>query len=148
MKKSNLPIPRFYVDSGLANNSIKSVLLKYTGAFFIDRKRFSNYIYKEVLCQYMSTMIEYGVPLLYYPEMSKDEDIHGLKNSFAKVLSETMVDHSVEIALVPVGIDYGKPNPGKETKINFGEVVFLSEFTKTPELLNNVSGVFGSICGD
>ena len=151
LKCKGLPVPRFFVERRFARSKLINYAIRLAGGFIVDRSKFNNYIYKEVLCQYMSTMIEYGMPLLYFPEKFSEVDPHGIKNNFVKVIIDTMVNHTLEIVIVPISI--GKINiKGKglykeknSIEVKLKNPIFLSEYTKTPELLQEVYDVFNTL---
>mgnify|MGYP001554971500 CR=1 FL=1 len=146
INKQNLPFPRFFINKKAVKNKFDRMVLKLAGGFIVDEKKTVNIVYRECLCQYISTLIAHGVPLLFFPEkgFAGDSDIH---NNFFKIVSETIYKHTVEIAFVPMEITYPEitEKPGKRRisfmklfkrspHINFSTPLYLSEYTREHSL--------------
>ncbi len=156
INKLNFPFPRFYVSKDIITSKWNKYLLKKLGGFTVDENKISNIVYREVLSEYLATMIDNGVPLLYFPDID-EQDNSDISKNFFSIITEEMYKHTIEIALIPIEISYkpedlnnGKSNlsfrkqMGISPIIHFSEPLFLSDFTKNntlidlPEIVKNV----------
>ena len=139
LSSKRLPIPRFYLSTFAVKCKFIQFLLKLCGGFIINEEKFSNKIYKESVAVYLSTMLENGLPILYYPYGPANEFITKVNDKdFYKVLADTMFRHTIELAIIPVSCA-SEVRITKNgllapllfgAKIRLGDVIFLSEFTK------------------
>jgi glycerol-3-phosphate dehydrogenase (NAD(P)+) len=135
-----LPFPRFFVNSKSISRKRDRLIIRLIGGFIVNPDKISNPVYRETLCQYLSTMIENGMPLLYFPDHSGDG------SEFISAVSDSLYKFSVEIALVPVEIaccrSSGKDQQGlfggnrtADPHVHFSNAVFLSDYTSQPQLV-------------
>jgi len=149
--KEKLAFPRFFVPKEAVKSTFQRYILRKSGGFFVDESKLSNIIYREALSRYIATMINNGVPLLYFPENKPQTNISSnkIKYDFFSILIESLYSNTVDIALVPVVISYWavapsisltKPKAGK-TDIHFASPIYLSDFTTSPHSITGISEI-------
>ncbi len=153
--RKRLPFPRFFLDP-VAGTSRELSLLRRCGGFVVERERLDNMVYRETLKQYLVTLAGHGVPVLYFTSRRNTEG--GESDEFFEAVTESLYDHTVEMAVVPVEISYlDRPERLKRggmryrdvlanyARVNFSKPVFLSEYTKQPHMIIGLPGVIGAI---
>jgi len=155
IKKSLLPVPRFFVHDSILKKSATRFLIKRSGGFVVDTSRLNNAVYRECLIQYLSILIKHGVPVLFFPELNPSPEcgLTSLSENFFRLLNEVMYEESTEIALVPGSICYNsliietviRPPFREAVTVNLSDPIFLSDFTKesssersVPDYINEV----------
>jgi glycerol-3-phosphate dehydrogenase (NAD(P)+) len=162
-----LHVPRFFIERKVLKSRIMKYILKLMGAYVIDSGRLANPIYKETVQNYLATLIEHGVQVLFFPEMnlSKDGEIGEINTEFLSTILTAMYKNSEEISLVPVEVSYYKKPAlidfsGSDTalsvkkildnriRINFSEPVFVSDFSNSSDIIsmlaNNITNKWKS----
>ncbi len=138
-----MPLPRFYVSGSAVKGRLHRFILKSAGGFVVDETRLQNRVYRESVAKYLSTMIENGVPLLFFTGTEHGNEEKAGKDTdsarFYDILANTMFKHTIEIALVPVAVCKSPAGnnkssivdmTGRDYEINISDIHFLSEFTK------------------
>ena len=153
-----LHIPRFFIEKNILKSKIIKSVLKLMGGYFIDSEKLSNPVYREVTKNYLSTLIEHGVQVLFFPEMdlSTDGTIGKINREFLSVVMDALYKNAEEIALIPVEVSYFKKpawfdanGPGSaltlkkilenRIKINFSEPIFVSDFSNSDDMVARLS---------
>ncbi len=125
-----LPFPRFLVDSRAVKGRWKRLLIRYSGGYIVDADKMANPIFREVLNQYISIMIEHGVPLLYFPDFcSEKSGSEEYSEGFFKVIVDSLYSYTAEIVLVPVSVTR---RDEVVSGIHFHRPFKISDFTKPP----------------
>jgi glycerol-3-phosphate dehydrogenase (NAD(P)+) len=140
--KKGMPQPRFLVNSNAVRYFLDSFIIRRAGGFIFDSERMTNPIYRESFYQYISVMIENGVPILISDE-PHGEFLNGHNRSLLDMLQEQLVKLAVEIAVVPVRIIHEvKTSPHytvrishrtmmkKRVHVNVSEPILLSDLTR------------------
>ncbi|TFH39003.1 MAG: hypothetical protein E4G96_09650, partial [Chrysiogenales bacterium] len=153
--RKRLPFPRFFMHPD-AGSPRELGVLKRCGGFIVDRERLENVVYRETVCQYLSTLAGHGVPVLYITSHRGNEAAEN--DEFFEAVTESLYTHTVEMALVPVEVSYlNRPErfrPGRMryldilanyARVNFSLPVFLSEYTKQPHMIIGLPGVIAGI---
>lgn len=149
-----LYIPRFFIDKNIIDSKIKSFILKLMGGYLIDPGRFSNPVYKEVVQNYIATLVEHGVHILIFPEIevSGTGKISGINRDFLSRIMDALYKNMEEIALIPVEISHykmpQKNDAGREDdvftlkkilnkriKINFSDPIFVSDLSNSDNII-------------
>lgn len=145
---NSLPMPRFLISKNAMKSGFVRRVLRLAGGFVVNYERMNNKLYRDSLSEYISTMIENGIPLLYFPEEkpSFSGAISETSDYFFDMIYDAMMKHTVEVALVPIEISYSfRPRIFKKVKIspkekiinngyvNISNPLKLSEFTKKPD---------------
>jgi hypothetical protein len=132
------------------------VLARIAGGYIVDEKKLRNILYRESLLQYFSTLIEYGVPFLYFPDCVGQTDDPG-ENEFYTAITEALYRYTVEIAMIPAEISYyDKQDPAESSKtlrkslqnrvhVNFSLPIYLSDYTRQPHQIIGLSGAIRNI---
>ncbi len=163
INKMGLPFPRFFVNREIFTSARNKLLIKLAGGFIVDPDRLSNIIYKETLSEYISVMVEHGVPVLYFPQNNPDPNsrITTVPDDFFEIILESIYRHTVEIVLVPIEISYiDKPEieTGKDfsllshmknsVNINFSDPLCVSEYTMQKNPVQKIKNVIKKIWND
>ncbi|HOS41373.1 MAG TPA: NAD(P)H-dependent glycerol-3-phosphate dehydrogenase [Spirochaetota bacterium] len=112
LRRHSLPYPRFFVNGAVVTNAFRRMVLRLTGGYIVDFRRFVNPLYRETFRQYFLTLVDHGVPVLFCPELtvSKDGSIRELHEHFIRGIVGFIRKNAEEIALVPVGVShFAKP---------------------------------------
>ncbi len=148
LNKLGMHAPRFIITKSMVTNPFKRFLMKLAGGYTVDPEKFSNPVYREIMKSYLSTLLEYGVPILFFPEIFITDDA-AAKDINMEVLSATMdtlFSTTEEIAIVPVELSYfrhpgdidllqsnGKTSLRKVMDnvvyINFSRLLYLSDYS-------------------
>jgi len=156
IKKKKLAFPRFFVCKNAVQQPFFRWLIKKAGGFIVDNSKLKNIVYRETLSQYISTLIDHGVPILYFPEnkpsqMTKSK--MNIKYDFFSIIIESLFQSTIEISIVPLEVNYFKKyfsennslNLSEEllnkVAINFSQPIYLSEFTKNPHTITGISEI-------
>jgi len=160
INRKKLAFPRFFVNSRAVHSAWEKFLINHAGGFIVDSKRMNNPVYKEVISQYISIMIEHGVPLLYFPECMDFKETNNSENTddFFNIITDALFRHTVEIVLIPVELSYDseavtsekeknsiKKQMRRNVNVNFSSPVFMSDFTRHESSANQVSELIKSI---
>ncbi len=156
INRTGLPSPRFFVHKKAIATRIEEMLVKMSGGVIIDPEKLGNRVYREVVNNYISILIEHGVPILFFPDWSVETDGTVHIDRFYTLLTEAMYRHTVEIALVPITItcsdDYTRGEHlswrslmKKSCVVNFSRQVYLSEYTKKPDLMGRLHEDLNSV---
>ena len=121
----NLPLPRFSVRKNFSGKGLKLYLLKKMGGFVVDKEKLSNPVYKETLHQYLFSLLEHGVPVLYSAKLLQDLN-SGHDTGFFSLLAANLFRHSVEILLAPVVVMRDRAK--NRLIIHYSEPLPLSEY--------------------
>ncbi len=153
--RKRLPFPRFFLDPA-AGTPRELSLLRRCGGFVVDRERLESMVYRETLKQYLVTIAGHGVPVLYFTSRKNTDGSES--DEFFEAVTESLYDHTVEMAVVPVEISYlDRPERLKTgglryrdvlanyARVNFSKPVFLSEYTKQPHMIIGLPGVIAAI---
>jgi len=153
--KNNLPVPRYFIDSEAVKGKLARFFVRNSGGFIIERSKLKNIVYKQCIIQYLSTLIQNGVPVLYFPELEpeKNSRISELSENFFQLLNEVLYQESIEIVLVPSEILYKDRIKESEVKgiftekmhLNFSMPLYLSDFTKQSQALTSIPELIESI---
>ncbi len=139
-------------------DELKQYILRLMGGYFIDSDRLSNPVYKELVQNYLSTLVGHGVQILFFPEikLSKNGEIGRINREFLFRMMDALYKNMEEIALIPVEISYYK-RPyeidhgisddilsirnvlGNRIKINFSDPVFISDFSTSRDTIDLLS---------
>lgn len=152
INRQSLPIPRFFVSSSIVVNRFQSMIIKLCGGYIIDNQKFVNPIYRELTKSYLSTLVEHGVPVLFFPELyvSKYGNIGKIKTEFLSSIMDSLLRNTEEIALFPIEILYYKrpvslhDENSKQSvsftasldnivELNFSEPILVSDFSSQEE---------------
>ncbi len=150
INSSGLPVPRFFVHRKAVKTKGEELFVKLAGGYIVDPDKLGNRVYLEVLRNYLSILIEYGVPVLFFPEMAAGSEGTDGVNDFYTIITEAMFHYTVEIALVPLTIQYEEAPEdrehefwraimGKSYSVHFSRQIYLSEYTKAPGMISRVS---------
>lgn len=156
--KYGLHVPRFFIDSKIVNSRLKRFLFRLTGGYIIDSDKFSNPVYRDVIETYLSTLIEHGVQILFFPELeiSRDGRIGNINKEFLSMIMRSLYKNNEEIALIPTEVSYyRKPSEIEDESstllpplknildnrvtINFSDPIFASDFSNTTKALTQLS---------
>ncbi|MDY6935746.1 MAG: NAD(P)H-dependent glycerol-3-phosphate dehydrogenase [Spirochaetota bacterium] len=157
--KYRLHVPRFFVDKCIINSRFKRYFLKLMGGYVIDTNRLYNPIYREITETYLSTLIEHGVQVLFFPELeiSKDGKIGKIDQDFPSLIMKSLYKNSEEIALIPIEVSYyQRPlvNNNDSTKVltvknvlnnrarvNFSDPIITSDLLNTDKFISHITDI-------
>ena len=141
-------MPRFFIPDTVKPGFLYKRILKRSGGFIVHTSKLENFVYRECLIQYLSTLISHGVPVLFFPELrpSTESVISTLGENFFQLLNEVMFRESTEIAIIPGEISYNslvnesalRPVLKEAVTVNFSNPLFLSDFTRESNTLVSV----------
>ncbi|MCX7678034.1 MAG: NAD(P)H-dependent glycerol-3-phosphate dehydrogenase [Spirochaetes bacterium] len=108
--KFNLIPPRFLVNSILIDSSLRKFVVRRSGGYIVNIQRLGNPLYRETIKAYLTTLLEHGVPVLFFPELLffKDGSLREMSGEFIEAVVELLKRNTEEIALIPVTISYYK----------------------------------------
>ncbi len=133
MRLKNMALPRF-VFFREETGWIMERLLKMTGGISISKTRMDNEIFRSVVFNYITTMLEHGLPVLF--QCNTGEHLTELHSC----ISSSLMDHGGEIsyfALVPSEYEKGKPG----LRYNLSSPLILSDFTRMDGELDKVDSL-------
>ncbi len=152
--------PRFLVNSALVTGSFRRMLIKFAGGYIVNIGRLGNPLYREVVKQYLATLLEHGVPVLFFPELLffSEGKIREINEEFISTIVDSLKKNTEEIALIPVELSYfrvpaGRGNLeepgdvswkkalGNTVQINFSRPVIVSDYSHRVDAL----AVIGSL---
>ncbi len=163
INKMHLPFPRFFVNRDVFGSTGNKLFIKLAGGFIIDPVRLTNIVYKETLYEYISIMLEHGVPVLYFPQQSPDPNskISSIPDDFFDIILESIYKQNVEIVLVPIEISYIDKNGSEQEKdfsilsflnnsvnINFSDPLYVSEYTLQKNPVEKIRNAIRKIWND
>jgi len=153
-----LYIPRFFIERKVLKSKIKKYFLNLMGAYCIDSEKLVNPIYREVAQNYLATLIEHGIQILFFPEvhLSKNGAIGEINKEFLSTIMNALYKNTEEIALIPIEVSYYKKPEGvyyngsnnevsikrildNRIKINFSDPIFVSEFSNSENMVSMLS---------
>ncbi len=160
VSRFGLLAPRFLVNSAVVKNRLRKVLLKFAGGYIVNISRLGNPLYREVVKAYLSTLLEHGVPVLFFPELLffKDGRLREIHEEFVSVVVESLKKNTEEIALIPVEISYFRRPPGSgdtadpgyiswkralenTVSVNFSKPVMASDYSHRDNALGIIVSV-------
>ncbi len=158
MGRFGLLPPRFLVNSSLVTSPFRRFVLRRAGGYIVNIGRLGNPLYREVVKAYLSTLLEHGVPVLFFPELLffKDGSLREMSDEFIRAIVESLKKNTEEIALVPVEISYFlRPRAelhGQEriswtqmltntVRVNFSKPVMVSDFSHRDNALAIITSV-------
>lgn len=153
-----LYIPRFFIERKTVKGLLTRYVLKLMGGYMFDSDRLSNPVYREVFQDYLATLIEHGVHILFFPEIKLSEDgrIGNINHKFLSMIMDALFKNTEEIALIPIAVSYYKKpetddKQGSATaitirnildnviRIKFSEPIYASDFSNTFNTLELLS---------
>ncbi len=150
--------PRFLVNSALVTSPFRRFVLRRAGGYIVNIGRLGNPLYREVVKTYLSTLLEHGVPVLFFPELLffKDGSLREMSDEFIRAIVDSLKKNTEEIALVPVEISYFH-RPQAElygqarvswtqilrntVRVNFSKPVMVSDFSHRDNALAIITSV-------
>jgi hypothetical protein len=158
MGRFGLLPPRFLVNSALVTSPLRRFVLRRSGGYIVNIGRLGNPLYREVVKTYLSTLLEHGVPVLFFPELLffKDGSIREMSDEFIRSVVESLKKNTEEIALIPVEISYFRRPaaeiPGQKkiswtqilrntVRINFSKPVMVSDYSHRDNALAIITSV-------
>lgn len=161
ISRLSLHVPRFFVSNTVINSFFRELMIKLSGGYIIDVYKFINPIYKEVIKSYLSTLVQHGIPVLFFPEIyvSKDGNIRNINQEFISSIMESLFKNNEEIALIPIEVSYYTKPFGLQmddfqedislkkdvlnntVEINFSKPVFISEFSSVDKSVSHLADV-------
>ncbi len=108
LARTRLHPPRFFIPAGYERGRLAALFLRLAGGYRVDPDRLDNPAYRETLKAYISTLIQHGIPVLFFPEISVPHDGKpGIINEgVMEAVFESLYQSTEEIAVVPVEISY------------------------------------------
>ncbi len=163
LSRFGLLAPRFLVNSALVKTRVRRLLLKFSGGYIINIGRLGNPLYREVVKVYLSTLLEHGVPVLFFPELLffKDGRLREINEEFILTIVDSLRKNTEEIALVPVALSYyrkpvstgdmGSPAGvswkralDNTVRVSFSKPVMVSDYSHKDNALAVISSVVRS----
>ncbi len=161
LSRLSLHAPRFFVNDIVVHSFFQELMIKLSGGYIIDVYKFINPIYREVIRSYLSTLVQHGIPVLFFPEIyiSKDGNIRNINKEFVSSLMESLYKNNEEIALIPIELSYYKKPFGLNidedledislrkiilsnvVEINFSKPILVSEFSSMDKSISYLTNL-------
>ena len=106
-EKAGLPIPRFFIDASIDMPPLLRIWLRLSGGYYIHRNMLRNPVFREVVIQYLITLVAHRVPVLYLPasRIPGGGDESGFDYEFASRIVRSLSETTEEVALLPVSVE-------------------------------------------
>lgn len=107
-RKSRLMAPRFFMHEGALRGAFRRMLFRLAGGYVVDVDRVDNPVYRETLKSYLSILLQHGVPVLFFPEISatRPGDPVAIRDDILDLVFESLYQSTEEIAVVPLEMSY------------------------------------------
>jgi len=160
LRRMRLLAPRFMVNADIARGWFRRMMLRLAGGFIVNMRKLDDPLYREVVKSFISMMIQYGVPVMFSPELvpSQDGTIQAVEEDFFSVVIDTLYQSTEEIAIMPITLSYyekpfhegagdaaGLFSFGKvfdnSLKLHFSEPLLVSEYSHSAHFQKRVLDV-------
>lgn len=160
LRRMRLLSPRFMVNADIAQGWFRRMMLRLAGGFVVNMRKLEDPLYREVVKSFISMMIQYGVPVMFSPELvpSQDGTIQAVEEDFFSVVIDTLYQSTEEIAIVPITLSYyEKPFHGSSgdatgsfsyrkifdnsLQLHFSEPLLVSEYSHSSHFQKRVLDV-------
>ena len=150
-KYSELPKPRVLMDERVVRSSLWRYLLRKAGMYMVCPDKLVSPVYREVLFQYLCTMVEHGVSICYiHPGKIDSTGDRALLEHMLELIQAT----TEEIAIVPLSLSLyhddeaagkrkdGFPSTGdvlrNQARIYMSNPMYLSDYSHADEPVNEM----------
>ncbi len=153
-KYPELPKPRVLMDERVVRSGIWRYLLRKAGMYMVCPEKLASPVYREVMFQYLCTMVEHGVSVCYiHPGKIDSTGDRALLEHMLQLLQAT----TEEIAIVPLSLSLyhddeaagkrkdGFPSTGdvirNQARIYMSSPMYLSDYSHAEEPVDEMKNV-------